>query len=188
MGSFRACRSVSGSYRACSSAFGSMKRAPSTIRSRSCTSSIGPPTGTSRFRLDVESATLQRVSHSRQQPGAPARFSVESTADEFTSARIEGAVIPTPTGTDLDHERTTFEGCRCRRSLPMRRLHLGQDLSAGHADATLAFTVRSSDLDGVVDFRSEWPPAPGSGVAGKSVPCTESALSLIEARAWGRSS
>ena len=100
-------------------------------------------------RLAIESATL-RGFHSAA-TGAPSRFSIESTADAFTSARVEGVVIPTPTGTDLDMN-VQLRGLSLPALSPYGRLHLGQDISAGHADATIAFTVRSSDLDGVVDF------------------------------------
>ena len=129
-------------------------------------------------RVDIERATLRGFRSSAI--GLPARFSIEGAADAFSSARVEGALIPTLTGTDLDLN-VDLRGLTLPAFSPYARLHLGQDLAAGQADATLALAVRSADLDGVVDFRP-------SGVrfrdmaspANRSV--VGSALALIEAR------
>ena len=101
-------------------------------------------------RVDVARATLRGYRSSA--PGSPARFSIESAADAFSSARVEGALIPTLTGTDLDLN-ADLRGLTLPAFSPYARLHLGHDLAAGQADATLALAVRSADLDGVVDFR-----------------------------------
>ena len=129
-------------------------------------------------RVDIARATLRGFRSSAI--GLPAHFSIESAADAFSSARVEGALIPTLTGTDLDLN-VDLRGLTLPAFSPYARLHLGQDLAAGQADATLALAVRSADLDGVVDFRP-------SGVrfrdmaspANRSV--VGSALALIEAR------
>lgn len=129
-------------------------------------------------RVDIARATLRGYRSSA--PGSPAHFSIESAADAFSSARVEGALIPTLTGTDLDLN-ADLRGLTLPAFSPYARLHLGHDLAAGQADATLALAVRSADLDGVVDFRP-------SGVrfrdtesrANRSV--LGSALALIEER------
>ena len=100
--------------------------------------------------VNIASATLRGFRSSAT--GSPAHFSIESTAEAFSSARVEGTLIPTLTGTDLDLN-VEVQGLALPAFSPYVRLHLGQDLAAGQADATLALAVRSADLDGVVDFR-----------------------------------
>ena len=129
-------------------------------------------------RLDIANATLRGFGASAT--GEPARFSVAATSDTFSSARVEGTLSPTLTGTDLDLS-AVVRGLTLPAFSPYVRLHLGQELVAGQADATLALVVRSSDLDGVVDFQP-------SGVQFRDVvsPANRSvvgsALALLEER------
>ena len=83
--------------------------------------------------------------------GVPARFSVEATAGVFASLHADGALVPTLTGTDLDL-KAAVRGLSLRELSPYARLHLGRSLERGHADVAVDVTVRTSDLEGVVDF------------------------------------
>ena len=103
-------------------------------------------------RIDIASATLRGFDSGST--GSPARFSVEGTAQAFASVQASGALIPTLTGIDLDLN-VDIRGLSLAALSPYSRLHLGQDVAAGHADVTLELAVRSSDFDGVVDFSTD---------------------------------
>ena len=101
--------------------------------------------------IDITSAALQGFDSGAI--GVPVEFTVEARADTFESLRADGALIPTLTGTDLDLE-ARIRSLSLPGISPYTRLHLGQDIAAGHADLTLELAVRSSDLDGVARFSS----------------------------------
>ena len=82
--------------------------------------------------------------------GVPAHFSVEAAADTFAALQAEGALIPTLTGTDLDLN-ATVHGLSLREISPYTRLHLGQSVEDGHADAIFDAMIRTSDLEGTAD-------------------------------------
>ena len=103
-------------------------------------------------RIDIASATLRGFDSGST--GSPARFSVEGTAQAVASVQASGALMPTLTGIDLDLN-VQLRGLSLPALSPYSRLHLGQDVAAGHADVTLELAVRSSDIDGVVDFSTD---------------------------------
>ena len=84
--------------------------------------------------------------------------------------RVDGSIIPTLTGTDLELH-TEIDGLSLPALSPYTRLHLGREIAAGHGDLTFDLAVRSSDLDGTANFSSSEigfgapiPPAPSSAL------------------------
>ena len=109
--------------------------------------------------------------------GVPARFSVEATAGMFASLRVDGALVPTLTGTDLDL-KATIRGLSLRELSPYARLHLGRSVERGHADVAVDAAVRTSDLEGVADFTLSDVALGESGAGSFSEPGAEDTAAL----------
>ena len=102
-------------------------------------------------RVDIASASLRGFDS--EAIGVPARFAVDAAADIFTALHADGVLTPTLTGTELD-VNATIRGLSLYELSPYARLHLGRSIEKGIADVTLDATIRTSDLEGSVDFTS----------------------------------
>ena len=127
-------------------------------------------------RLDVASTTLRGFDS--EAIDVPARISVEATAEAFTALQIDGALIPTLTGIDLDLN-AMIRGLSLPDLSPYSRLHLGRDIVAGQADVTLDLAVRSYDLGGVADFTLNSVEL-GEPATPQGSPIPDPALALLE--------
>ena len=101
--------------------------------------------------IDIASASLRGFDS--EAVGVPARFAVDAAADLFTALRADGVVTPTLTGTDVD-VNATIHGLSLHELSPYSRLHLGRSVEGGIADVAIDATIRTSDLEGDVDFTS----------------------------------
>ena len=126
--------------------------------------------------IDIASATLRGIDSAAI--GAPAHFSVDAAAGIFTNLRADGVVVPTLTGNDVDLI-AAIRGLSLPDLSPYSRLHLGRDIEDGHADVRLAFTVRTSDLEGTAEVAMREVALGGAGSPGAS-PGLGAALASLE--------
>ena len=133
--------------------------------------------------IDIASASLRGFDS--EAVGVPARFAVDAAGDIFTALHADGVLTPTLTGTDLDVNATIL-GLSLHELSPYARLHLGRSVEGGIADVAIDATIRTSDLEGGVDFTSSEivlgkvePPAGATGLGGEGTDALDAALNSL---------